>query len=91
MRLKLEIRRNADGVVATDVWENWNYNTFWWNEGNAACDCNRESFFLKAIGEKEMGEAECGEDRFAVRLSDADSGEVLYDELTPQEALVHIN
>lgn len=82
MNLRLEIRRNADGVVATDVWEDWDYNTYWWEEGNASCDCNRELFFLRARNEDDSEDTECGDERFSVRLSDADTGEVLYDELS---------
>lgn len=82
IKLKVEIRKNADGAIATDVWDDWPYHTWWWSEGNAACDCNREAFFLRAIGEPVLdGESiPCGEDRFSVRLSNADTGEVLYDE-----------
>lgn len=87
MNLKLEILRNADGVIATDVWTGWNYNTYWWKEGNASCDCNRELFFVRARNEDDPDEAECGDGRFSVRLSDADTGEILYDELTPNVPL----
>lgn len=82
MNLKLEIRRNADGVVATDIWKDWDYNTYWWEDGNASCDCNRELFFLRARNEDDSEDTECGDKRFSVRLSDADTGEVLYDELS---------
>ena len=79
IQLKVQIRRNSDGVIAEEVWPDWQYNTFWWEEGNASCDCNRELFFLRARAEKDI-DAECGYDRFNVRLSNADTGEVLYDE-----------
>lgn len=81
MNLKLEIRRNADGAMATDIWRDWNFNVFWWEEGNAACDCNRGDFFNQALGDMDSDEP-CGDDRYSVRLSDADTGEVLYDELS---------
>lgn len=81
MNLKLEIRRNADGVVTSQVWPDWNFNAFWWEEGNACCDCNREDFFLRAQGVDTNGhESECGDGRYSVRCSDADTGAVLYDE-----------
>lgn len=80
MNLKLEIRRNSDGAVAVDVWPDWEWSQFWWEEGNAACDCNRELFFLRARGENDDAETACGDDRFSVRCTDADSGAVLYDE-----------
>jgi len=82
MNLKLEIRRNVDGVIATDIWPGFNYNTYWWEDGNASCDCNRELFFLRARKEDEPEDTRCGTGRFSVRLSDADTGELLYDELT---------
>ncbi len=80
MNLKLEIRRNADGAVACDVWRDWEWSEFWWVDGNAACDCNRELFFLRALGLNDQDDTECGDGRYSVRLSDADSGDVLLDE-----------
>lgn len=80
MNLKLEIRRNADDAIATDVWRNWEYNEFWWAEGNASCDCNRRLFFARARGEDDSEKAECSNGLYSVRCSDADTGVVLYDE-----------
>jgi len=81
IRLKLEIRRNADGVVATEVWKDWDFNVYWWEEGNASCDCNREDFFLRAQGESmDDHDSDCGGSRYSVRCTDADTGLVLYDE-----------
>lgn len=83
MNLKLEIRRNSDGVIATDTWIDFDYNAYWWKEGNACCDCNRESFFLSARNEDDTDDTECGKGKYSVRLSDADTMAALYDELTP--------
>lgn len=80
MNLKLEIRRNADGVTTSQVWRNWSFNVFWWTEGNAACDCNRGDFFLQALGQESDDESECGDGCYSVRCSDADTGKILYDE-----------
>ena len=86
MNLKLEIRRNADGVTATDVWSDWKFSEFWWSDGNASCDCNRELFFVRAQGGNDReADIACSEGRFSVRLSDADSGQVLYDEISCKE------
>lgn len=79
MTLKLEIRRNEDGKIATDIWHNWDWNTYWWEEGNASCDCNREIFFYAALHEDD-GDLECGHERFSVRCTDNDTGEILYSE-----------
>lgn len=81
MNLKLEIRRNSDGAIAVDIWKDWEMKLFWWEKGNASCDCNRELFFLHARNGYEPDNTECSHGRFSVRLSDADTGEVLCDEL----------
>lgn len=78
--LKLEIRRNADNVIATDVWKDWEYNTYWWEEGNASCDCNRELFFCRALELPAPEECVCSEKRYSIRLTDNNTGEVLYNE-----------
>lgn len=80
MNLKIQIKRTSDGVIATDVWRDWKYHQFWWEEGNAGCDCNRELFFLRARGENDDVETKCGEARFSVRLEDADTGKLLYED-----------
>jgi len=41
IELKLEIKRNSDGIIDTDIWKDWAYNDYWFEEGNASCDCNR--------------------------------------------------
>ena len=84
MNLKLDIRRNADGAVATETWPDFEFNEYWWVYGNANCDCNRELFFTRAMQQGDDIETECGEGRYSVRLSDADSGEVLLDEIQPK-------
>ena len=80
MKLKLEIKRVEDGKIATDIWPNFDYSAYWWEDGNAACDCNRQSFFSHALGEDEPEDTPCGDGRFLVRLSDADTAEILYNE-----------
>ena len=79
--LKLEIRRNSDGVIATDVWKDWAYNDYWFEEGNASCDCNRELFWLRAQGLNDDITPECGDKGYSLRLSNNVTGEILYDEL----------
>ena len=90
IRLKVEIRRNSDGEQAVDVWPDWDFNVFWWEEGNASCDCNRELFFERALGRNPCwDEATCGDGGYSVRLSNADTGAILYDEFaspTPEAA-----
>ena len=38
------------------------WNLFWWSDGNAACDCNREASFLGI----DSAERECGDSRFII-------------------------
>jgi hypothetical protein len=79
--MRVSIRREVDGMVATKVWENWRRydNWYWWEKGNASCNCNRSLFFARARGAEEF-EAPCGEGAYAVQISDDDTGAVLYDE-----------
>lgn len=78
--IKLEIRRNSDGFIAVENWPSFNFNTFWFEEGNASCDCNRELFFVRALGVDEPDDIDCSNGRFSVRISNSDSGYILYDE-----------
>lgn len=78
MNLSVEIRNNETGEIAKDLWKNWDWHEYWWEEGNASCDCNRMLFFCRALGLEEPMEAMCGDGGYSVRLSDADTGELLY-------------
>lgn len=51
---------------------------FGWSEGNFACDCNRAIFFY---ADEDEPDRECDENAFSVRLRDAGSGAVFYDEI----------
>jgi len=80
MNLKLEMKRVSDGMIATDVWKDWEWNTYWWAEGNASCDCNRELFFYRALELAEPEETRCSDGRYLVRCSDSDAQKMLYAE-----------
>ena len=83
--LGVEIRRVADGKTVSMVWPEWDWtDSFWWTEGNAACDCNRGNWFNEEIGD--TSESECGNDRYEVRLTNKDTGEVLYNEFDDHDA-----
>ena len=56
--------------------------TFWWSDGNAACDCNRAAFFADMGGEPDPN-VDCSHGLFAVRLKNWKTGEVFYDEFEP--------
>lgn len=86
----LDVRRNADGVVARHP-EKWHWDaeteedtgacSFMWFEGNSSCDCNRSDFFDQGRGEdtddRPDDDVPCSHGLFSVRLTD-DSGKVLY-------------
>lgn len=80
INLRVDIRRNTDNMVATTILYYWDYNEQWWKEGNGACDCNRGLFFIEAMGVP-LENCPCGTGRYSVRLSDADTKVIFYDEL----------
>ena len=52
-----------------------------WEEGNYACDCNRELFFARGRGESEPANENlrCTDGRFLVRVV-AEDGSVVFDD-----------
>ena len=87
----IEIKRVSDGVlviIAEDLdFVQWHagvepcVSTYIWEEGNYSCDCNRAIFFNRAQGqETDIDERQCGDGGYIVRITEAESGEVLYDE-----------
>lgn len=80
VNMKVVIRRNSDGMILSEVWNNWSYNEFWWSDGSASCDCNREIFFDRMLGIDSFGKTQCGDGKFSVKLFDVDTGEILYSE-----------
>lgn len=83
LNLRIQVKRVSDGALSDQTWKDWDYNTYWWEEGNAACDCNRLMFFHRGRGEPEPEDTPCGSNAFLVKLTDADTGQVLYDEFDP--------
>lgn len=85
VRVVAHIRSNATKEVrrykTTELLENGeeSIRTYGWEEGNFSCDCNREDFFRRA-GNEEEGDAECGDERYAVNLENPATGEIFYRE-----------
>ena len=48
-----------------------------WTHGNYECDCNRRLFFLRAGGESDKAEIECGESRYSALGAVTDEGECI--------------
>lgn len=78
--IKLEIRRNADGEVRSEVQTPQEWHEYIWQDGNYACDCNRELFFCRMSDEDEPEARRCGDERYSVRITDSATGTVLLDE-----------
>lgn len=85
----IDIRRNADGVVRRYyepdlVWHAGDsHPEFIWEEGNFACDCNRDLFFGRSVDpdyDRDDDEsARCGRERYSIRIVDG-RDHILYDE-----------
>lgn len=80
------IRKNATGEIrsyendAAILEAGAEYpSTFIWEDGNYACDCNRELFFERAGG-IEPGATNCGVGRYSVNLENPADGTVFYRE-----------
>lgn len=78
------IRKNATGEVrskpSVEFGDDGNDDPgfFTWQEGNFACDCNRELFFERIDG-KEISHEQCSEGRFSVNLEN-EAGKIYYRE-----------
>jgi hypothetical protein len=56
---------------------------FDWGDNNNSCDCNRSLHFSRAGGGDGWSEkADCGEERFRVRIVD-DTGAIVYEDDQP--------
>lgn len=82
----LQVKRNSDNI-ARFYGSDWEYERdgsfYIWEDGNYSCDCNRRSFFLRAADEEEPEENACGDGAFSVRLFDAQTGELVYQDGEP--------
>lgn len=78
----IRIRNNSTGEVRqyTDESGGGASAEYQWGEGNYACDCNRHLFFLRAGGDGDDGDDECSQGDYAVVVTDANTGRVLYRE-----------
>ena len=83
VKITVHIRKNETGEVRTyadtGMLDGGEFNDFIWAEGNFACDCNRELFFLRANDEPEP-DTECGDERYSVNIENPATNEVIYRE-----------
>jgi hypothetical protein len=93
VKVLVEIRHNATGRINVDhttllvtpeeIADLDEPSTSTWEEGNYSCDCNRRIFYYRAGGTAiEIGGAHdaCGDGAYSVRLRNAKTGKVFYDE-----------
>jgi len=85
VKITAHIRKNSTGEVRSSL-DNRTWlmaegepSIFWWEEGNASCDCNREIFFERC-NKVEIDNEKCGDGRFSVNLSNPVTGKVFYRE-----------
>ncbi len=69
----VHIRKNDTGEVRIykdDLYldEDGLPNTFMWQDGNYACDCNRRLFFARVNGEDEDWESCCSDTEYSVNI-----------------------
>lgn len=75
-----EVRVRCDTLMENGSGD---YSLYMWREGNYSCDCNRALFFARSgMGNAEDGA--CGDERYRVNVSDAATGELLYQEFVPE-------
>lgn len=82
--LSIHLRNNQTGEERQNLEKNLDWRgDFIWKDGNFACDCNREMFWLQAIGvdtdAMDDEEFQCSHCRYTIWIIDED-GKILYDE-----------
>lgn len=77
VKVLARIRKNKTGEIRNYYCENILEegeefpNTFIWEDGNYACDCNRELFFLRALNESDedsFDNRECSNGDYSIQL-----------------------
>jgi hypothetical protein len=79
-----EIRERQEECVWDETEDGWTGkmigpSTFWWSDGNMACDCNRSTLFHGA----EDHDDSCSDNRYSLELLNPKTGVVFYTEFTP--------
>ena len=61
------IKKTTTGETREHLIEDYDDSNFIWEDGNYACDCNRELFFERACG-KEPDDVNCGSKKYLVNI-----------------------
>ena len=82
INIKLETRRNSDNSIVSEIINDWAYYEKWFSEGTGETPCNRYSFYCNGLGISKDQDLEDKtiEDDYSLRVSDNDTGDVLYSE-----------
>jgi len=72
-----EVRRREEYLLWV---EGSGPNTYIWDEGNFACDCNRKLFFCRAGNEDEPEEIPCGDGKYSVNIYNSKNNECIHHE-----------
>jgi hypothetical protein len=73
----------TDTIISDD--EGFEWNDYWWSEGNASCDCNRGLFFEEANGKKyEEIDTECGDGKYSINIYSEKNNKLLYSEFNAE-------
>lgn len=75
IEMKIEIKKVTTGEIKELIWDDFVFHRFWWEEGNASCDCNRGDWF----GDDNDPDI-CTTGKYRVKISNNKTGEVLYNE-----------
>jgi len=59
-------------------------NLYLWEFGNYSCDCNRELELRRNNGWYNESEPRCGTERYKVKISNQQTGQIYYDETTTE-------
>jgi hypothetical protein len=78
-KYKIYIKQNSTGIIRIEHYETDSESgTWYWEEGNAACDCNRSLQFDRAAGlEADWEKAVCGMSAYSIKIENED-GKVTY-------------
>lgn len=73
------IRHNPTGEVRMYrhdmAWEDEDERSHWhWTDGNYGCDCNRHLFFIRAAGNDEWEDRECGSTEYSCLYAELPDG-----------------
>lgn len=69
-------------------WDDESHMLYMFRDGNYSCDCNRELFFQRAVGEPEtdLDEVSCGDGRYVIARAMREDGSFLAIDAKPQPA-----